>query len=419
MPHNIAIPLPEQRPTRAGVSPLRAMDPAAAGSRPVASLYIHIPFCAHKCHYCDFYSIVDRQDRQQAFTARLERELATAAPWATTPLRTIFVGGGTPTLLIPDLWRRLLRTLDDRFDLSLVRAGAGEFSVECNPETATRELFDTLRAGGVNRISMGAQSFDPRHLRTLERWHDPANVGRAAALARAAGIERLSVDLIFAIPGQTLGEWRDDMDRALALGTEHLSCYALTYEPGTAMTARLERGEFERADHDLEADMYELCVAHLRAHGLDRYEVSNYARPAAECRHNLAYWRQEQWLACGPSASGHVAGWRWKNTPRLDDYLSIDDDGFAPAVDVEAPDPRRALGEALMTGVRLSEGVEIEGVLARARAIDGACAARIEAVAARWRGEGRLVESGGRWILTDAGVLVADRVATEFIGALA
>ncbi|MEZ6244106.1 MAG: radical SAM family heme chaperone HemW [Phycisphaerales bacterium] len=418
MPHDIAIPLPEQRPTRGGASPLPKIDPASEGFTPVRSLYVHIPFCAHKCHYCDFYSIVDRQDRQEAFTTRLERELAAVAPWATEPLDTIFVGGGTPTLLATNLWRRLLRTLDERFDLSHINAGVGEFSVECNPETATRELFDTLVAGGVNRISMGAQSFDPRHLKTLERWHDPQNVGRAAELARTAGINRLSVDLIFAIPGQTLDEWREDMDRALALGTEHLSCYALTYEPGTAMTARLERGEFERADHDLEADMYELCVSHLRAHGLARYEVSNYARPGAECRHNLAYWRQEAWLACGPSASAHVAGWRWKNTPRLDDYLSGKSD-FSPVVDVESPDPRRALAEALMTGVRLAEGVPIETTLARARAIDPAIAERLGEIAGAWRGQGRLVESGGRWVLTDLGVLVADRIASDFIAGVA
>ncbi len=419
MPHNIAISLPEQRPPRAPAHPLRAIDPSAPGLDPVRSLYVHIPFCAHKCHYCDFYSIVDRQDRQRAFAERLEHELDAVSPWAPAPLRTIFVGGGTPTLLRPDLWRSLLAVLDSRYDLSLIHDGSGEFSVECNPETATPELFDVLVEGGVNRISMGAQSFDPRHLKTLERWHDPDNVARAAGLARAAGIDRVSVDLIFAIPGQTLDEWRTDMDTALSLGTEHLSCYALTYEPGTAMTARLNRGDFVRADEDLEADMYELCVDHLSARGFERYEVSNYARPGKECRHNLAYWRQEQWLACGPSASGHVAGWRWKNTPRLDTYLAPSEGGFAPVVDVEEADDRRALAERLLSGLRLREGLDSAMILARAGGIGPQTAGRLETIAGKWEREGRLDPSGGRWVLTDAGILAADRIAADFIAALA
>jgi oxygen-independent coproporphyrinogen-3 oxidase len=320
----------------------------------VASLYVHVPFCFHKCHYCDFYSFVDNRDRQDAFVDRLERELDALAAHA-GPLRTIFVGGGTPTLLRADLWERVLARVRSAFDLREIE----EFSVECNPETAGAELFDVLVAGGVDRLSFGAQSFDPRHLKTLERWHDPASVERAIELARAAGIARTSLDLIFAIPGQTLGEWSSDLERALALGTEHLSCYALTYEPNTAMTKRLSRGEFDAADHDLEADMLELTADRLHAHGFERYEVSNYARPGAACLHNLAYWRNEQWLAAGPSASGHAGGHRWKNVPRLDDYLLFDDAGYAPIVDHEPPDVRRALRELIMGGVRVAEGLDL------------------------------------------------------------
>lgn len=416
MTHLIAITGPEQRPTPTAAflaPPLRAPRTA----RSPRSLYIHIPFCTHKCHYCDFYSVVDRRDRQAAFTRRLRRELAAQAPLATSPLDTIFIGGGTPTLLHVDLWRELLDTLRREFDLSRIRSSDGEFTVECNPETASLELFDVLAASGVNRISMGAQSFEPRHLRTLERAHDPASVAHAARLARAAGIDRVSVDLIFAVPGQTLDEWRADLDRALDLGTSHLSCYALTYEPGTAMTARRDRAEFEPADPDLEADMYELTVRHLRAHGLDRYEVSNFARPGHECRHNLAYWRQDPWLACGPSASGHVDGHRWKNTPRLDTYLTTDEGGLAPIVEHEPPDPRRALAERLMTGVRLREGIDAPRALADATALGAG--ARLAACARRRIESAHLADSAGRWAPTDAGFLIADRIAAELMDALA
>ncbi|MEZ6163855.1 MAG: coproporphyrinogen-III oxidase family protein [Phycisphaerales bacterium] len=211
---------------------------------PPRSLYIHIPFCTHKCHYCDFYSIVDTRDRQDAFVSRLVRELQAQAPFATDPLHTIFVGGGTPSLLRPDLWQKLLKAMRTHLDLSMILSGEGEFSVECNPETVTDELAAVLQEGGVNRASLGAQSFNQTHLKTLERWHNPEKVQSAIETLRAAGITRCSLDLIYAIPGQSMDEWDRDLRTALAMPIEHLSAYALTFEPGTAMTARLVRGEF-------------------------------------------------------------------------------------------------------------------------------------------------------------------------------
>jgi oxygen-independent coproporphyrinogen-3 oxidase len=406
---------------------------------PVERLYIHVPFCFHKCHYCDFYSLVDTRDRQPAFVKRLTDELAAQAPLA-GPLKSIFVGGGTPSLLAPHLWRALLATLAERFDLGPIRAGMGEFTVECNPETVTPQLMDVFAAGGVNRVSVGAQSFNPAHLKTLERWHDPANVSRAVEMARAAGIGRQSVDLIFAIPGQTLDEWQTDLATALALGTEHISAYALTFEPGTAMTARLARGEFPKADEDIEADMFEATLATLRAAGLDRYEVSNFARPGAECAHNLGYWRQEQWLAAGPAASGHVGGARWKNVPRLDDYLEQSDAGFAPVMDIEMPDARRALVERIMTGLRLREGVNGAALAETVEKLNPGAGERLRAKAAAFAGQGLLVmglteqgvEAEDRrgppghprhderchWSLTDRGLLIADGIVRGLVGVL-
>jgi oxygen-independent coproporphyrinogen-3 oxidase len=419
MPHDTSIRVLRQRPAGSARPVLEAFRPG--GSGPARSLYVHIPFCFHKCHYCDFYSIVDARDRQGAFTCRLIRELHALAPWARGgALKTIFVGGGTPSLLRPDLWRVLLEALHASFDLSHMGAGPGEFTVECNPETVTDELMAVLASGGVNRVSVGAQSFNPRHLKTLERWHDPANVPRALEMARRAGIGRQSVDLIFGIPGQTLEDWETDLASALALGVEHLSCYNLTYEAGTAMTARLARGEFSRADEDLEVEMYALTLRTLRGGGLHRYEVSNYARPGAEARHNLAYWRQEQWLAAGPSASGHLAGHRWKNSPRLDDYLEGDDEGFAPVVDHEPPDAARSLRERIMTGLRLAEGLDSAALLADAATIDPAAPARLRGLAAANADRGLLLidPASGRWRLTDSGFLLADGIAADFMAAI-
>lgn len=399
---------------------------SAIGVRPLA-LYIHVPFCFHKCHYCDFYSFVDTRDQQEAFTTRLARELAALGrAVGPRPLQTVFVGGGTPSLLRVNLWERLLGSLHESFDTRLIHEGKGEFTVECNPETVSPELMGVLRAGHVDRVSIGAQSFNPRHLKTLERWHDPDNVARAIELARAAGIARQSVDLINSIPRQTQEDVLSDLDRALALGVSHLSCYTLTYEPGTAMTKRLELGQFEPAGEDAEAGMYELTVDRLRSAGFHRYEVSNFARTSGDqSLHNLAYWRQSEWLAAGPSAGGHLldrgngrrGSWRWKNVPRFGDYLSFDDDGFAPVTDVEPPEPARLLREIVMMGVRLEEGLDEAAFHADVEAILPSRARSLRQAIEHHRSSGLIhpPTPRGRLALTDAGMLLADRIAADLM----
>ncbi len=398
------------------------------GRTGVRSLYLHVPFCFHKCHYCDFYSFVDKGDQQGAFVDALVMELGAMAGLVSegTGLSTVFVGGGTPSLLRVDLWRRVLDVLDELFGVrALSRSGGLEFTVECNPETVTPELMGVLAAGGVNRVSIGAQSFNTAHLKTLERWHDPVNVERAVKMARDAGIARRSIDLIFGVPGQTLTQWREDLGRALAIaddpgaGLEHLSCYNLTYEPNTAMTKRLERGDFVASPEELEIEMFRVTREVLREAGFEAYEVSNFARGEdARCRHNMAYWRQEQWLAAGPSASGHVAGWRWKNTPNIGEWMRSvrENGGVSAAVDVEPPDAKRALRERLMTGLRLSEGLRVGVMLEHARMLDLEDA--LKAAAARVIGKDLMTDDAGVWRLTEAGVLVGDSVSAEIFAGL-
>jgi len=381
----------------------------------ISALYLHVPFCFHKCHYCDFYSFVDSRDRQEEFLEALLTELKTLA-LAATRLKSVFVGGGTPSLLRPDLWGRLLREMQSLFDCS----GDPEFTVECNPETVTVELMETLVAGGVNRVSIGAQSFRPEHLKTLERWHDPVNVLRSLELARAAGIHRRSVDLIFGIPGQTLGEWQSDLETAIGLlggeGIEHVSAYALTYEQGTAMTKKLELGRLNAIDEDLETEMQMLTWEMLAARGYDRYEVSNFAKPGAECRHNLAYWRQDDWLAAGPSASAHASGWRWKNIPRLTDWMRsvCANSGWSEVVDLEPPDASRALAEMIMTGLRLREGLDHKALLVRAE--HAGSAETLEKAIRRHAEVGSLeVTPEGRLMLAGKGWLFADGIAADLM----
>ncbi len=413
-----------------------AFDPSAPRS-PVRSLYIHIPFCVHKCHYCDFYSFVDTKDQQAAFITRLLAELTALAPHThdrhrtPVPLHTIFIGGGTPSLLRLDLWSTLLSSLNQLFDISLIRARAPgtEFTVECNPESTTDELLRALLAGGVSRISVGAQSFHPHHLQTLQRLHNPDNVARALTLASNVGIPRTSLDLIYAIPNQTLAEWQADLTTALSLNTTHISCYNLTYEPTTAMTARLHAGEFAPTDEDLEADMFQLTSELLASRNLQRYEVSNYALPGHESQHNLAYWLQHQWLAAGPSASAHIhaaaspllGSHRYKNRPTLAHYLDFSDRGYAPITNHESPDPKRLLQETAMTAVRLARGLDLNTFLPQLNHITPRSLEPFTREANELRSDGLLHPASTHpttLAVTDRGWLLADLIARKLMAAI-
>ena len=368
----------------------------------VEGLYVHVPFCFHKCHYCDFYSIVDSADRQGSFTRRLVEEMRAVGAEVSGSVRTVFVGGGTPTLLSAEAWSQLFQGLRAAFDL----ADLQEFTVEANPETVDEQLLQVLAAGGVNRLSIGAQSFDPGHLKTLERWHDPASVERAVAAARLTGFDDINLDLIFAIPGQDLEAVRRDLDRALELEPTHLSCYSLMYEPNTPLMQKLRQGRVERCDIDREAAMLELVMDHLAAAGFGQYEISNYARPGRACRHNQLYWENGNYLALGPSAAGHVDAVRWKNVAHLGRYLASS--GAAPIEETEQLDPDASLGEQLMLRLRLVAGVEWTWLeprldLRRRRQID------------RHVQAGLLERTSTNLRLTRRGLMLADTVLAELL----
>ncbi len=378
--------------------------------RHIPGCYLHVPFCFHKCHYCDFYSIVDREDRQARFTDRLIAEIQAWSPCFSRSPQTLFVGGGTPTLLAPELWKRLLKAVK-RF---MHGGPQSEFTVEANPETVTDQLLAILADGGVSRLSIGAQSFKARHLKTLERWHEIDNVARAMERARQAGITNLNLDLIFAIPGQTLEDWLSDLRAALSLRPTHLSCYALTYEPNTPLHKKAESGRVVRCDEQLEMAMYQATIETLSRAGYDHYEISNFALMKTQnenpksfrCQHNLNYWHNENWLAFGPSAAGHVDGLRWKNVARLADYL--DSTGPSPAEEIEQLDEERSIGEQIMLRLRLTEGIE---------------RAWIEPRLNRWRREkidaqierGLLECTDTHLRLTRPGMLLADSVIGELL----
>jgi oxygen-independent coproporphyrinogen-3 oxidase len=336
-----------------------------------------------------------------------EAQMWTRPPVTVRP-KTIFFGGGTPTLLPMAAMSRLLAGLRERFDFSDVE----EWTIEANPATVTLEYCQMLRAAGVDRLSFGAQSFDPRELKTLERHHDPDDVPRSIAIARKAGFTRLNVDLIFAIPGQDLSSWSDSLERAIALNTPHVSAYGLTFEPNTPIAVKKRLGIMRQVEESLELEMLRHTRARLAEIGCPPYEVSNFAAPREECRHNLVYWTGGNYIGLGPSAASHVQGWRWKNRPHLGDWERAVESSAIPAIDVETLTPRRRAGELAMLLLRLTRGLNFADFSARtgfdARAL---WTDHID----RFTHSGLLDSDDRGFRLSERGLAVADALASEFV----
>ncbi|MFT3788835.1 MAG: radical SAM family heme chaperone HemW [Tepidisphaeraceae bacterium] len=338
-----------------------ALDPRDLPRVDVSGLYVHVPFCFHKCHYCDFYSITRQTpERMERFVDLLLHEASLWIERGAPTLKpaTVFFGGGTPSLLPIDAMRRLLVGLRKRFDFSMCH----EFTIEVNPATADLAYLRMLREHGVDRISLGAQSFDLSELKTLERHHHPDDVLRGVSLCREAGFERINLDLIYAIPGQSLGSWTQSLQRAIDIGTTHLSCYALTYEENTPMAVKKRLGTIVGAEESLELSMLRHAREALARAGLPAYEISNHATPGQECRHNLMYWRGGSYLGLGPSAASHIEGVRFRNRPHLREWEESIEQDALPAIDLERLDPIRRASERVWTGLRLAEGVDIADI---------------------------------------------------------
>ena len=374
----------------------------------VEALYVHIPFCFHKCHYCDFYSITRQTpQRMERFVDLL---LSEADLWKRdTPLspRTVFFGGGTPSLLPNESMRRLIVGIRERFDFSRLE----EWTIEINPATADLDYLRMLRSLGVNRLSFGAQSFDPAELKILERHHDPTDVDRSIELARRAGFERLNVDLIYAIPRQTVDSWKRSLERALALGIDHLSCYGLTYESNTPMAVRKRLGEFEPAADELELEMFKLARDTLSARGIEWYEISNYARGGQECRHNLVYWTGGNYVGIGPSAASHVEGHRFKNRPHLGEWELAVPSGELPVVEHELLTPAQRASERVMLELRLRKGVRFADLV---RYDDFNARTHYADVLSSLASLGLIALNSEGFRLTEPGLNVADAIAGEF-----
>jgi oxygen-independent coproporphyrinogen-3 oxidase len=326
-------------------------------------IYVHVPFCVRKCGYCDFYSVAGEEERD-GFPALVEREmdlLLRAYPGeAEVPADTVYFGGGTPTVLGPDRLNRLLAAIRSRFPI----AEGAEITTEANPGTVTAADFAHLREGGFNRVSIGVQSFRPETLAALGRIHSVEDVRAAYRDARRPGFPSVGIDLIFGNPGQNEAEWQEDLDLAVTFLPDHVSAYALTPEPGTPIHAAIGGGEIALPDDDAVARMYTAARESFQAAGYRHYEISNFARPGKECRHNLKYWRRDGYLGLGPSAHGLLFpgesapfGLRTANPPSLPDYFRALHEGRPPWGSTRACGREDAWKESLIFGLRMSEGV--------------------------------------------------------------
>ncbi|GMU23103.1 MAG: coproporphyrinogen III oxidase [Phycisphaerae bacterium] len=371
-------------------------------------LYIHVPFCATKCGYCDFYSHAPAPGAFDPLVDALLRELETAVDGRDYRLETIFVGGGTPTLLPPRALERLFRRLADLVE----RDRPLEFTVEANPASLNDTKATILRACGVSRISMGAQSFHSHELRTLDRIHSPADIAPSAEIIHRAGFPHFNLDLIFGIPGQTPDSWAESIRRAVELKPDHLACYGLTYEPQTPLRERLELRLIRPVSDDFEAGLYAVGVQHLADAGFAQYEISNFAKPGAESRHNLRYWRNQPYVGLGPSAASYLAGQRWRNVPDTAEYVRRVLVGDSAGIEHERLSPLERAGETAMLQLRLLEGIDC----ARFQAETSFDPHLLFAEALeRHRAEGLLEVTAERIALTPAGRLVGDSIIIDFL----
>jgi oxygen-independent coproporphyrinogen-3 oxidase len=371
-------------------------------------LYIHIPFCPSKCGYCDFYSHVPGPGAFEPLVESLLAELDSRLRGRELRVETIFVGGGTPTLLPISCLERLFARLGE----IVQRDRPVEFTVEANPASLTAAKTGIFRRSGVNRISMGAQSFHARELRVLDRIHNPADIPTSAAIVHAAGFEHFNLDLIFGIPGQTEASWTESIDRAIDLGPDHLACYGLTYEPDTLLRQRLDQGLIRSVGDDLEASLYILTEDVLEARGFRQYEISNYARPGAESRHNSRYWLNLPYLGIGPSAASFLHGCRRKNVADTAEYVRRVGAGEEPVIEQEELSPLDRAGEAAMLALRLVAGIDRE----KFQAATGYDPARLfEGVITRHARQGLLIADKDRIALSRKGRLLGDMVIADFL----
>ena len=382
--------------------------------RPLA-LYLHIPYCLSRCHYCDFNTYVLDGPQSREYVRALAAEIrhqGAALDAEQRRVETIFFGGGTPSLLPAEDLCALLEVCRGAFRV----APEAEITLEANPETVMPEAFVALRRGGFNRVSLGVQALHAGLLQVLGRPHTPARATEAFAAVRAAGFANVNLDVMFGLPGQSLRDWRRTLEGVVSLAPEHLSTYGLTIEEGTLFGRLHRQGALRLPPEGAHLTMYREALRYLPAAGYRRYEISSFARPGFECRHNLTYWRQGEYLGLGAGAHGYLGGVRSMNQRLPAAYISAVTRQGSAVVARENPSPVEQVEEALMLGLRLADGLHLAAIAARFGLPDPPID---PAVLARLTGMGLIEAGDGLLRLTEAGLAVSDTVITELAASLA
>lgn len=372
---------------------------------PPRAAYVHVPFCAYRCGYCNFTLVSGRDDLVQPYLGALEQELSGLG--TPQPVDTLFFGGGTPTRLRGDDLRRLLASTL----YWLPPATGAEISIEANPNDVDPECLEILVEHGVTRISLGGQSFDAAKLKRLERTHCGDELTRAIELSRAA-LPQVSVDLIFGVPGETLDVWQRDLAKVIELAPQHVSTYGLTFERGTTFWSRLSKGQLQQADEELERALYEMAIESLTGSGYEHYEISNFARPGSACRHNQTYWAGDSYFAFGPGAARYVDGRREMNHRSTTTWLKRIAAGQSPVAESEILSAEDRARELLVFGMRRLAGVNLRDFRQRT-------CFEVAQLAGEHLGNfierGLLVAEPNRLRLSRAGLLVSDSIWPYFL----
>ena len=370
-------------------------------------IYIHIPFCRSKCDYCDFYSLAGREDRLDDYQKALIAQITESAPLARGySVNSVYIGGGTPTWYGEKRLCELLRLINKKFKM----AKDVEITMEANPDSVTEKGLRAMRRAGVNRVSLGMQSACDRELQDIHRPHTFQQVSAAVAAARKAKIKNLNLDLIFGLPGQTEDSWHETVEAALALSPEHLSCYGLTVEEGTPLAGRVARGE-RLPDDDMQASLYLWTVERLAKAGYEQYEISNFAKPGCQSRHNLKYWMGREYMGFGAAAHSDFGGCRYAYVRDLEGYIRGVLDGDRLLSESEMIPPRERSGEYLMLRLRTTLGIE-EWEYRREFYMN------FDPIAVRlseYEQKGWAVRVGRRWRLTPEGFLLSNRLIGEIL----
>jgi oxygen-independent coproporphyrinogen III oxidase len=381
-------------------------EPTDIPLRDVLGLYLHIPFCSAICNYCNFNRGLLEPELKRSYVAALEQEIRGA--WASDIADTIYFGGGTPSLLEPDEVARLVAACLDTFSV----APGTEITLETNPETVDESRLSALRDAGVNRISFGVQSFDDGELRRLGRIHDATRARETFDAARRAGFDNISLDLMMWLPGQSVARWQQNVRKLIALGPEHASLYILELYPNAPLKEEMARAGWSQAPDDDAATMYEWAMEALEVAGYRQYEISNVAKPGRESRHNLKYWQDGAWLGFGCGAHGTLDGVRWRNVSGTGEYVARIREGHSPVAERREITREERLQEALITGLRLAEGVDLRQLGDR-YATD--LRARYEAALAPFSEAGFVIWDGGRLRLSRPGMLLANEILSLFV----